>query len=314
MDKYEIRMTNGERSPKLETELRCRMQVVGGGLRGVSQPATCNPQPATRPSLRMAAEIDFKIVPSGHDPWNYRLMHNPIIVALDVPTPEAALKLVAQLQSAVGAFKVGKELFVSAGPEVVRSIRGTGGSVFLDLKFHDIPNTVARAVEAAVQLDVQMLTVHASGGSAMMRAAERAAQETAGRLGRRPPLVLGVTILTSLDSNELAEIGMHANVGHQVERLASLAAAAGLRGLVCSPLEIAGLRQIIPSAMQLVSPGIRPADAKKDDQKRTLSPSEALAAGADWLVIGRPICAAEDPRVAAERILASLSPANPKLI
>ena len=107
---------------------------------------------------------------------------------------------------------------------------------------------------------------------------------------------------------------MHANVGHQVERLASLAAAAGLRGLVCSPLEIAGLRQIIPSAMQLVSPGIRPADAKKDDQKRTLSPSEALAAGADWLVIGRPICAAEDPRVAAERILASLSPANPKLI
>jgi len=233
-------------------------------------------------------------------------MRNPIIAALDVPTAGAALKLVQQLAPVVGAFKVGKELFVSDGPEMVRKIRACDVPVFLDLKFHDIPNTVARAVTAAAQLDVQMLTIHASGGREMMRAAEQAAQETAKRLGRAPPLVLGVTILTSLDSNELAEIGMNANVGHQVERLASLAVRAGLRGLVCSPLEVAGLRSIIPAGMQLVTPGIRPAEEKQDDQKRTLSPPEALAAGADWLVIGRPICAAQDPRAAAEKILASL--------
>jgi len=237
-------------------------------------------------------------------------VRNPIIAALDVPTAEAAMKLVQQLAPVVGAFKVGKELFVSGGPEVVRKIRSSGASVFLDLKFHDIPNTVARAVAAAAQLDVQMLTIHSTGGSEMMRAAEQTAQETAKRLGRTPPLVLGVTILTSLDSNELAEIGMNANVGHQVERLASLAIRAGLRGLVCSPLEIAGLRQIIPADIQLITPGIRPADEKKDDQKRTLSPTEALAAGADWLVIGRPICAAENPRAAAEKILASLDASN----
>jgi len=233
-------------------------------------------------------------------------MHNPIIVALDVPKLEVALKLVEQLAPVVGAFKVGKELFVSAGPDVVRRIRATGASVFLDLKFHDITNTVAKAVAAAVQLDVQMLTIHTSGGSEMMRAAEQAAQETAKELRRAPPLVLGVTILTSLDSNELAEIGMIPNVGHQVERLASLAAKAGLRGLVCSPLEIAGLRQILPANMQLATPGIRPTDANQDDQTRTLSPKEAIAAGANWLVIGRPIYAAENHRAAAENILASL--------
>jgi len=235
-------------------------------------------------------------------------MQNPIIVALDVSDLKSALILVEQLAPVVGAFKVGKELFVSAGPEVVRAIRATGAPVFLDLKFHDIPTTVSRAVEAATRLDVQMLTIHASGGTEMMRAAEQSAQALAARLGRPPPLVLGVTILTSLDSNELAEIGMNPNVGHQVERLASLAANAGLRGLVCSPLEIAGLRQIIPTDMQLITPGIRPADSNKDDQKRTLSPKEAIAAGADWLVIGRPICGAANPRAAAELILESLNP------
>jgi len=239
-------------------------------------------------------------------------MHNPIIVALDVPKPDVALELVEQLAPVAGAFKVGKELFVSAGSGLVRRIRATGAAVFLDLKFHDIPNTVAKAVAAAVQLDVQMLTIHTSGGSEMMRAAERAAQEAAANLRRPPPLVLGVTILTSLDSNELTEIGMVPNVGHQVERLALLAAKAGLRGVVCSPLEIAGLRQILPADMQLVTPGIRPPDANADDQKRTLSPKEAIAAGANWLVIGRPIYAAENPRAAAESILASLhEPSRP---
>ncbi len=233
-------------------------------------------------------------------------MLNPLIVALDVPTRELALRLVEQLAPVAGAFKIGKALFVSGGPDVVRRIRATGASVFLDLKFHDIPNTVAKAVAASVELDVQMLTIHTSGGSEMMRAAERAAHDAATHLERPPPLVLGVTILTSLDSNELAEIGMAPNVGRQVERLGLLAAKAGLRGLVCSPLEIAGLRQMLPADMQLVTPGIRPADANPDDQKRTLTPQEAMAAGANWLVVGRPIYAAENPRAAAENILASL--------
>ncbi|MBI5384631.1 MAG: orotidine-5'-phosphate decarboxylase [Verrucomicrobia bacterium] len=233
-------------------------------------------------------------------------MQNPIIVALDVPTAEQALQLAEQLAPVVGAFKIGKELFTSAGPDIVRRIRATGGAVFLDLKFHDIPNTVARAVAAAVRLDVQMLTLHTSGGLAMMQAAEEAAQETASQSGRNAPLVLGVTVLTSLDSQALGEIGMEANVGHQVERLANLAVRAGLRGLVCSPLEVVGLRQFLPASMQLVTPGIRTGSEKADDQKRTLTPREAMDAGANWLVIGRPITAAENPRAAAERILASL--------
>ena len=234
-------------------------------------------------------------------------MKNPIIVALDVARPEQALALAAQVAPAVGAFKIGKELFVSAGPDIVRKIRATGAAVFLDLKFHDIPNTVAKAVEAAVQLDVQMLTIHASGGATMMRAAEDAAQQAARAAGRPAPLVLGVTVLTSLDARDLAEVGITGDVTGQVERLAALASRAGLRGLVCSPLEIAALRKLLPAAMQLVTPGIRPAEGgKPDDQKRTLTPREALAAGASWLVIGRPIYAAENPRAAAEKILASL--------
>jgi orotidine-5'-phosphate decarboxylase len=240
-------------------------------------------------------------------------MKNPIIVALDVPSAEQALKLAEQVAPAVGAFKIGKELFVSAGPDIVKRVRATGASVFLDLKFHDIPNTVAKAVAAAVRLDVQMLTLHTSGGSEMMRAAEKSAQDTAKSLGIQPPLVLGVTVLTSMDSNALTEIGCPANVGHQVERLAELAVKSGLRGLVCSPLEIADLREILPDGIQLVTPGIRTrlgeawAGAEKaDDQKRTLSPREAIEAGANWLVIGRPIYAAENPRAAAEKILESL--------
>jgi orotidine-5'-phosphate decarboxylase len=234
-------------------------------------------------------------------------MRNPILVALDVPTAAQALQLARQVAPAVGGCKIGMELFTSAGPDIVRSVRDTGSSVFLDLKFHDIPNTVAKAVAAAVRLDVQMLTVHASGGVEMLQAAERAAQATAGELGRTPPLVLAVTILTSLDSNALSEVGLDANVGRQVLRLANLAHTAGLRGLVCSPLEVAELRQSLPESVQLVTPGIRPASSSTDDQKRTLTPREAIAAGANWLVIGRPICATPDPRAAAEAILESLA-------
>ena len=233
-------------------------------------------------------------------------MKNPIIVALDVPEADRALELVEQLTGAVGAFKIGKELFVSAGPEIVRRVRKLGAPVFLDLKFHDIPNTVAKAVEAAVHLDVQMLTIHASGGRQMMQAAEKAAQETSARLGRPAPLVLGVTVLTSLDAPQIAEVGLTPDVPAQVSRLAQLAAASGLRGLVCSPLEIGLLRPLIPSTMALVTPGIRPASAALGDQKRVMTPKDALAAGATWMVIGRPIYEARNPRAAAEEILASL--------
>src|SRR5215468_4058452 len=149
-------------------------------------------------------------------------MQNPVIVALDVPQAETALQLAAELAPVVGAFKIGSELFTSAGPDIVRRVRATGASVFLDLKFHDIPNTVAKAVASAVQLDVQMLTIHTSGGSEMMRAAEKAANENAAELGRIAPLVLGVTVLTSFDSNGIAAVGFEPNVGRQVERLAKL--------------------------------------------------------------------------------------------
>lgn len=234
-------------------------------------------------------------------------MRNPIIVALDVPGAEQAMKLAKELASVSGGFKIGNELFTAAGPEVVRAIRGLGAPIFLDLKFHDIPNTVAKAVAAAVQLDVQMLTVHISGGREMIKAAEQAAQESAWRLGHTPPLVLGVTVLTSLDSNALSELGFDPNPARQVRRLANMANNTGLRGLVCSPLELVELRQMMPASMQLVTPGIRPEDSPGDDQKRTLTPRQALQAGASWLVIGRPIYAAENPRAAAEKILESLA-------
>ena len=234
-------------------------------------------------------------------------MRNPIIAALDVPAAEQALTLAEQIAPAVGAFKIGSELFTSAGPDIVKKIRATGASVFLDLKFHDIPNTVAKAVASAVQLDVQMLTVHTSGGFEMLRAAEKAVEEIAWKLGRIPPLVLGVTVLTSLDAGALREIGLDVNVEYQVRRLATVAVKAGLRGLVCSPQEVVKLRQILPPSMQLVTPGIRTGAEKVDDQKRTLTPREAMAAGANWLVIGRPIYAAENPRAAAEKILESLN-------
>ncbi len=235
-------------------------------------------------------------------------MRNPVIVALDLPTATQALALARQVAPFVGAFKVGKELFVSAGPEIVRELRATGASVFLDLKFHDIPNTVAKAVASATRLDVQMLTIHCSGGSEMMRAAETAAQNTAKELNRPAPLVLGVTVLTSMDSKTLAELGGETDVTQQVERLARLAAASGLRGLVCSPLELPVLRSFLPPAMQLVTPGIRTGAEKADDQKRTLNPQEAMTAGASWLVIGRPIIAAPEPAKAAEAIWDSLRP------
>jgi orotidine-5'-phosphate decarboxylase len=233
-------------------------------------------------------------------------MANPILVALDVPTGDAAVELARKLAPYVGGFKIGSELFTSAGPDIIRQIRSFGGAVFLDLKFHDIPNTVSKAVAAATRLDVQMLTIHTCGGLAMMQAAEQSAQQTSMQAGCTLPLVLGVTVLTSMDRQMLSEVGVEANVGRQVERLASLAMRAGLRGLVCSPLEIAALRQVLPEKVQLITPGIRTGGEKADDQKRTLTPREAIQAGANWLVIGRPIYAAADPRAAAEQIRSQL--------
>src|ERR1039458_5922746 len=193
------------------------------------------------------------------------LMRNPIIVALDVPTADAALKLVEQLAPVAGGFKVGSELFTSAGPDIVRRIRGLGAPVFLDLKFHDIPNTVAKAVAAAVKLDVPMLTVHASGGMEMLKAAEQVAQESAWQLGHAPPLVLGVTILTSLDTTALSQIGLDPNVIRQVRRLANMANQAGLRGLVCSPREVAELRQKVAASTATGIPRLRAQSAAADD-------------------------------------------------
>ena len=226
-------------------------------------------------------------------------MSNPIIAALDVPTTNEALTLAKAIAPAVGAFKIGKELFVAEGPDIVRRVRDTGAAVFLDLKFHDIPNTVAKAVTSAAHQAVQMLPVHASGGTAMLRAAQEAA-------GDNGPLVLGVTVLTSMDRQDLAELGIQKTPAEQVVHLAQLADAAGLRGLVCSPQEIAPLRQVLPAEVQLATPGIRPAGSASGDQKRVMTPADAITAGADWLVIGRPIYAAENPREAAEAIRESL--------
>jgi orotidine-5'-phosphate decarboxylase len=233
-------------------------------------------------------------------------MRNPIIVALDVPVADQALALARNVAPFAGGLKIGGELFTAAGPDIVKAVRATGAMVFLDLKFNDIPNTVAKAVASAVRLDVQMLTIHTSGGAKMMRAAEQSARETAALLNRPAPLVLGVTVLTSMDRSDLAELGLQTEPADQVERLATLAAGAGLRGLVCSPLELARLRRILPADIQLVTPGIRGASDKSDDQKRTLTAREAIDAGASWLVIGRPICAAPDPAKAARDIVETL--------
>jgi orotidine-5'-phosphate decarboxylase len=233
-------------------------------------------------------------------------MRNPIIVALDLADAETALRRVDQLIPVVDTFKVGKELFVHAGPEVVRQILQRGGRVFLDLKFHDIPNTVRRAVASAVRLGVHMMTLHVSGGKAMLEAAVESARQTAAELQWPPPLLLGVTVLTSLDQSDLSSLGIEGTVGRQVERLARIGLGAGLGGLVCSPLELAFLRGFVPADCQLVTPGVRAPDSAADDQKRTMTAAEALSAGADWLVVGRPICAAPDPRRAAQDLLSTL--------
>jgi orotidine-5'-phosphate decarboxylase len=233
---------------------------------------------------------------------------NPILVALDVPGADRALALAGQLRGAVGGFKIGKQLFTAEGPAIVRALAERGDKVFLDLKFHDIPNTVAGAVAAAVATGAWMVNVHCAGGSAMMRAAAESAV-TAAAAHRVPrPLVIGVTVLTSMDQAGLAEVGVARPVLDQVRHLARLAQAAGLDGVVASPLETTAIREAC-GAFAIVTPGIRAvADAGRDDQSRTMSAAEAMAAGATYLVIGRPITGAQDPRAAAQQIAAQLAP------
>lgn len=226
-----------------------------------------------------------------------------LILALDVPTREAADPILRQLRGQLRWVKIGLQMFTAYGPDYVREVAGLGFNVFLDLKLHDIPNTVAKAVESLAPLPIHMLTLHCAGGSEMMRAALAAQQKHNPQL-----LLLGVTVLTSMDSPGLQEIGVTAPSAEQVTRLGQLAATAGLRGLVCSPLEVALLRQQLPAAMQLITPGIRPAhEAGTDDQKRVMTPANAAQAGSSYIVVGRPILQAADPAAAARAILAELA-------
>ncbi len=226
-----------------------------------------------------------------------------LIVALDVPDLEGAKRLVGTLVPSVRYFKVGKELFTAAGPEVIGAIRSAGADVFLDLKFHDIPNTVGAACRAAVRLGVSMLNVHTLGGRAMMEAAASAVREEASALRVPQPLLLGVTVLTSLSGPELEEVGIPGPLDRAVERLARLASSSGLGGVVASPLEISLVRRAVFGTFTIVTPGVRPRWAAAGDQKRVATPAEAVRSGADHLVVGRPITQDPDPAEAARRVL-----------
>ena len=227
---------------------------------------------------------------------------NQLIYALEAPGLNAAEEWVDRLADLVGLFKIGKQLFVREGPASVRLVHEHLARVFLDLKFHDIPHTVSEAAGEAARLGVAMFNVHASGGKAMMEAARQGAERVAGEQGRERPIILGVTVLTSLSDQDLAELGM-GQVRDQVLRLASLSQKSGLDGVVASPLEVADIRRECGPDFVIVVPGIRPARAKAGDQKRVMTPAEAIQAGADYLVVGRPIRDAQNPRAQVQAIL-----------
>ncbi len=226
------------------------------------------------------------------------------ILALDVDSEHEALGLVAELIDSVGMFKVGHQLFTAYGPDIVRKIVGRGGRVFLDLKYHDIPNTVARATAEAVKLGVSMVNLHALGGLDMMKAAVASAQEAAKHHNVPLPHMLAVTVLTSMDEKGLRrELKITRSLQREVCHLARLAQRAGMHGVVASPQEIKMLRRTIRGAFIILTPGVRPEWAGMDDQKRTMTPAEAVAAGADYIVIGRPVLKAKDRRAAVKRIV-----------
>ena len=225
-----------------------------------------------------------------------------VIVGLDFPDARSALALVDRLDPAACGVKIGKELFTSAGPDIVRACVARGFRVFLDLKFHDIPNTVGQACAAATRLGVWMLNVHASGGPAMLDAARQGVDRTARELGKRVPLLIGVTVLTSLSDDDLAKVGVRDSAEAQTLRLARLVQAHGLDGVVCSPHEVQALRAMTGASFVLVTPGIRMGDAKVDDQTRIATPESAVRSGANYLVVGRPITQAPDAQAALRAI------------
>ena len=233
-------------------------------------------------------------------------MKTELIVALDVSSMEAVRETVRALGDTADYYKVGLELFTGQGPSVLEALRREGKRVFLDLKLHDIPRTVARAVAAAGQQGATMLTVHAGGGSAMLTAAADAARAC----GPAGPKVVAVTVLTSLDETDLRKVGVARPVGEHVQALADQAIGAGVDGLVCSPLELAALRERLGATPILVAPGVRPADADVGDQKRVATPAAAVRAGATYVVVGRPILEAADPAAAARQIRAELAAAE----
>lgn len=223
-----------------------------------------------------------------------------IIVALDTPDAASALRLAKSLVDTVGWVKIGLRLFTAEGPPIVRQMKELGYKIFLDLKFHDIPNTAREAVHSTVSLGADLTTIHLAGGRTMVREAVDASENS-------PLLVLGVTVLTSMDAAALHEIGVPRTPAEQVEHLVAMGFGVGLRGVVCSPLEIAPLRARFGDTLTIVTPGVRPTGSARDDQSRVLTPGEALRAGADHLVIGRPITAAASPRDAAQKILDEIS-------
>lgn len=225
-----------------------------------------------------------------------------LILALDLPDRESALKILDGLRGKLEWVKIGLQMYLKYGANFVREVSGMGFKIFLDLKLFDIPNTVASAVESVSALPVSMLTIHASGGREMMRRAVESAAE------RNPELlILGVTVLTSFDADSLAETGVELEPEWQVKKLAKLAVDSGLKGLVCSPLEIEGLRSILPEDTVLVTPGIRPSGSSADEQKRIMTPADAARAGSDFIVVGRPILKAENPAFAVSKILEEIA-------
>jgi len=222
-------------------------------------------------------------------------MNQKVIVALDVSSREEAIHLVKQLHDLAGMFKVGSQLFMAAGPAVVREIIDGGGRVFLDLKFHDIPNTVTQAAVEAARLGVSMMTIHASGGRAMMEAVSK---ELRDKFTERRPIIVAVTVLTSLDTRALFEIGWEQPLDEQVPRLARLAEDCGIDGVVCSPREIQLVRKAVAPRFKIVTPGIRLPEQSINDQQRVATPREAFEAGADYIVVGRAVTAERDPRAA----------------